>query len=295
MVKYVGIDIGGSKINIVVINEKGRIFRKIKERTKNKKQEVIKQIIEGIKKICGRDLKRIGGIGIGIPGILNAKRNKIIKLPNLPGFEGLPLKEIIEKETKKKVILENDANCVAIAELFFGYGKSPKIKNLVCLTLGTGVGGGIVINKKIYIGKGNAAEFGHITLDIKGIKGSCGNYGCLEEYISSRGIKRIARNLGLEKNIIDIYHMAKAGNKKAKKVYEEAGKYLGIGLSNIVKILDPDLIVIAGGISNAGNLILKPAIKEMKKRSFFKTPEVKIAKVGEDAGAIGAASLFLNR
>ena len=133
-----------------------------------------------------------------------------------------------------------------------------------------------------------------MIVEPNGIKCSCGNYGCLEEYVSVRGIKRIAKKLKLkENNIIKIQKMAKSGNKKAKKVYEIAGTYLGIGLSNITKILDPKLIVIGGGISNSGNILLKPAIKEMKKRTFFNICPVKIVKLKDNAGAIGAASLFL--
>jgi len=114
-------------------------------------------------------------------------------------------------------------------------------------------------------------------------------------YVSVRGIKRIIRRIGINKNILEIYKMAKSGNKKVEKVYEIAGKYLGIGLSNIVKTLDPDLIVIGGGVSNSGNFLLKPAIKEMQKRTFFKTCPVKIVKLKNNAGAIGAACLFLYR
>ncbi len=188
-------------------------------------------------------------------------------------------------------MLENDANCMALGESTFGYGKN--IKNLVCVTLGTGVGAGIVINNKIYTGRSNAGELGHITIDINGYKCKCGRRGCLEEYVSARGIKRTAKKLGINKNILEIYEMAKLGSIKAKKVYETTGTYLGIGLSTLVKLLDPDLIVIGGGISNAGDLILKPAVKEMKKRTFFRTPSVKIAKLKDNAGAIGAACLFL--
>ena len=130
--------------------------------------------------------------------------------------------------------------------------------------------------------------------EIHKYKCSCGNKGCLEEYVSVRGIKRTAKKLGINKDILEIQKMAKSGNKKARKVYKITGKYLGMGLSNIVKILDPDLILIGGGVSNSGNFLLKPAIKEMKKRTFFKTCPVKIVKLKDNAGAIGAACLFLS-
>lgn len=252
----IGIDLGATKINTILMNRKGKILKKIKVKTLKNREKGIEQILENIEGV--RQDKKIIGIGIGIPGILNEKRNKILKLPNLPEWENIDLKRIIEKETKNKVKIENDANCMALGESMFGQGKN--VKNLVCLTIGTGIGGGIIINNKIYSGKGNAGEFGHITIDIDGYKCGCGSRGCLEKYVLKRKINT---------------------------------KYLGIGLSNIVKIIDPELIVIGGGFSNLGGAILKPAIKEMEKRTFLKTCPVKIVKLGDNAGAIGAACLFL--
>tara|TARA_Y100000034_G_scaffold109178_1_gene140172 strand:- start:3860 stop:4732 length:873 start_codon:yes stop_codon:yes gene_type:complete len=285
----VGIDFGGTKINTILMNEKGKILKKIKVKTGNKRKQTIKKIIKNIDKISLR--KQVKGIGIGVPGILDEKRERILNLPNITGWKNINLKKIIENKTGKKVLMENDANCTALAEFLFGHGK--KVKNLACLTIGTGLGGGIIINKKIYIGKGNAAEFGHITIEPQGIKCNCGNYGCLEEYISGRGIERIAKKLDLNKNVYEIYKLAKKGDKKALKVYEIVGKYLGIGISNIIMVLDPDLIVMGGGISNSGNILLNPTIKEVKKRVFFKPCPIKLIKLEGDAGAIGAASLFL--
>ncbi len=276
----IGVDIGGTKINTVLLNKKGKIIKKLKLKTKNRRQEIIEQILDSINFVSlnrslNKNKKKIIGIGIGVPGILNKNRTEILNLPNLPELDKTKLKHIIERRTKKKVILENDVNCLALGESIFGYGKN--VKNLVCLTIGTGIGGGIIINNKIYSGRSNAGEFGHITIDLNGYKCKCGARGCLEEYVSARGIDRIL----------------KSENKKAKKAYKIAGTYLGVGLAAISKILDPDLILIGGGISNAGDLILKPAVKEMEKRSFFKTCPVKIVKLKENAGAIGAACLFL--
>jgi len=222
---------------------------------------------------------------------LNKERTQILNLPNLQGWKNTRLKEIIQRKTGKKVMLENDSNCMILGENVFGYAKN--IRSSVCLTIGTGIGGGIIINNKVYSGRGNAAEFGHISVGDK-YKCSCGNTGCLEEYVSVRGIKRTAKKLGIDKDILEIQEMAKSGNQKARKVYKIAGKYLGIGLSNIVKVLDPDLILIGGGISNSGDFLLKPTIEEMKKRVFFETCPVKIVKLKDNAGAIGAACLFLS-
>lgn len=270
----IGVDIGATKINTVLINRQGRLIKKLKLKTKERREEIIEQILESIEKISG---KNVIGIGIGVPGILDKKRKKIIKLPNLQEWENISLKKIVEKKFNKKVLLENDANCMALGESMFGHGKN--VKNLVCITIGTGIGGGIIINNKIYSGRSSAGEFGHITIDSNGYKCKCGARGCLEEYISTRGIERIV----------------KSGNKKPKKFYETAGTYLGIGLATIIKVLDPDLILIGGGISNAGDFLLNPAVKEMKKRTFFKTCSVKVVKLKDNAGAIGAACLFLKK
>lgn len=272
----IGIDVGATKINTVLMNKKGKLIKKLKIKTKKRRQEIVKQILDSINFVfLNKNKKKIIGIGIGLPGILNKKRTEILNLPNLSGWGKTKLKDIIERKTKKKVILENDSNCMALGENMFGYGK--KVKNLVCLTIGTGIGGGIIINNKIYSGRSNAGEFGHITIDFNGYKCKCGARGCLEEYISARGIDRIV----------------KSGNKKTRKVYEIAGTYLGVGLAIIAKLLDPDLILIGGGISNVEDLILKPAVKEMKKRTFFKTCPVNTVKLKDNAGAIGAACLFL--
>lgn len=285
----IGIDVGGTKINTVLIDKKGKLIKKFKKKTKKRKQEIIEQILDSINFVSLN--KKIIGIGIGVPGILNKKRTRILNLPNLQGWKNTKLKEIIQRKTGKKVMLENDSNCMILGENIFGYGKN--VKDSVCLTIGTGIGGGIIINNKLYSGRSNAAEFGHISVSDK-YKCVCGNKGCLEEYVSVRGIKRTAKKLGINKNILEIQEMAKSGNRKARKVYKITGKYLGIGLSNIVKILDPDLILIGGGVSNSGNFLLKPAIKEMKKRVFFETCPVKIVKLKDNAGAIGAACLFLS-
>jgi len=292
--KYtIGIDLGGTKINALLIDNKSRVIRKIKQPTglKKNKKTIIKKILEIITFLSsGISKKSIKGIGIGVPGILNKEKTKILTLPNLPGWENTKLKRILEKKTKLKVLMENDTNCTALAEFYL---KHEKINNLICITLGTGVGGGIIINKKIYNGNGKSAEFGHTTIEPKGIKCSCGNHGCLEEYVSARGIIRIAKKLGLkEKNTIKLQELAEKGNKKAQKTFKIAGQYLGIGLSNIIKAFDPDIIVIGGGISNTGDLLLNPAKQEAKKRLCFKPCKIKTTKLKEDAGAIGATHLF---
>lgn len=288
--KYiVGVDLGGSHIKTVLTDNKLNILKKIEfPLTSTSKKDTLKQIFESIYFVLtGISREDVKGIGIAVPGIDD--KNKVI-LPNLPEFNNVDMLDVLEKEFELDIFMDNDGNCAALAE------KSKcKEKNIVVITLGTGIGCGIIINNLLYEGRGNAGEFSHISLFTAGSKCSCGNYGCLEEYVSTRGILKIARKIGLRvSDVSELTHLAKKGNVKAKKTFELVGTYLGIGFSDIVKIIDPDKIIVGGGISNAGNFILKPAVCEMKKRTFFKTPPVVLSKMKEDAVVIGAASLFLN-
>jgi len=169
------------------------------------------------------------------------------------------------------------------------------INNFVCLVIGTGIGGGIIINKRIYRGKGNASEFGHITIDSNGRECVCGNKGCLEEYISKKGILRNAKEIKLKGDIFEIKRKIQERNKKALKMIKKSGKYLGIGLSDIIKILDPEMILIGGGISNFGEKLLNPAREEAKKRTLFNICPIKRIKLGKFSGAIGAGSLVFRK
>jgi len=278
---YVGIDVGGHYIKAVLINEK-RILKKVKIETG---RDIIKTVLQIISMISDDNVK---GIGIGLPGIL--KNGKIVRLPNINGFENVNFGEIIKKKTGKEILLENDGNCMAWGEFIF----REKLNKIVCVSVGTGIGGGIIIDGKIYTGRNYASEFGHMIIKSGGRKCSCGAEGCLEEYVSVRAIKKIARKLKLGDNLVEISKKAREGNKRARKVYEIAGKYFGIGLANISKILDPELICIGGGISNAGSIFLEPAIKELKKQTFFKVCPVKKVKFWDYSGAVGAALLFKN-
>jgi len=263
----VGVDVGGTKISIGLVDQSGKVRKKILFRTANKKSKILKQIEEGISLVLeGVNKKEVFGIGVGLPGILDKKKGSILKLPNIKGFENFLIDDFLKKRFKLKIKIENDSVCAALAEYMFGN----RAENMVLLTLGTGIGGGILLKGKIYDGKGRAPEPGHITIEKNGLKCKCGSLGCLEEYFSTRGILREARKKGFKESIFELQELAEKGNKKAKRIYEEAGKNFGIALSTIIKILDPDLIVLSGGLSKAYKLFLPSALKEMKKRTFFK-------------------------
>lgn len=284
MQNIIGIDLGGTNIKTALVSLDGKIIKKCEIPTQAKKgiKTVINNIISAIKKVKSGS---VVGIGIGSPGPLDYKKGIITTPVNLP-FRNTPLKKIIQNKFKLPTFLDNDANCFAFAEAVFGQGK--KYENIVGITLGTGVGSGIVINKKIYHGRSNAAELGHTTINYGGPKSRCGNNGCIETHVSARGITALYNS----SNPYEIYKLALKGNKKAIETYKKMGYYLGIGLANIIYALDPDIIIIGGKISNAWKFFSKTMNETVKKRYFGKPPKI-IKSELKEAGILGAAALVL--
>ncbi|HEB01406.1 MAG TPA: ROK family protein [Candidatus Portnoybacteria bacterium] len=236
--------------------------------------------------------KEIVGLGIGVPGPVDIQKGLVHFLPNLPGWQKVPLKKILEKELSLPVSLDNDSNCFVLAETRFGAAQG--YQNVIGLTLGTGLGGGIIINGEIYHGaNGLAGEIGHMVIVAEGLKCNCGNRGCLEQYVSGSALVLKYKKLtGQEKTPLEIEKESEQKKKPALKVIEETGYYLGLGLANLINILNPEIIVLGGGVARTKTLY-SPTIREMKKRVFplgQKTPVV-ISKLGREAGIIGAAWL----
>ena len=315
--KYsVGVDLGGTNIVSAVVNYQGKIVNRLKVPTlaERGKEATIKRIIETIHENIVQStiaLDDMTGIGIGAPGPLDVKRGIINFAPNLPGWRDVPLKKILEDEFNMKVVLENDANAAAWGERCFGAGQG--VNNLVCFTLGTGIGGGIIIDGKIYHGNNyGAAELGHMTVNKDGPQCNCGNYGCLEAYSSATGIKNRVKNRikeGIKSDFLNfdndklfeslrlksIFETARKGDKLTKDIVEEAISYLGIAIANIANILNPEMVVLVGGITNEGDKLLIPLRKEVKKRAFYsnyKSLKIVIGKLGGNAGVLGAAALL---
>lgn len=285
---YIGVDIGGHKINSVLLDgDKAVKKHRVLTKSRTNKKIILAQIFSCIENLIrGVNKKEIKSIGIGAPGPIDFKKQKILDPPNVKGLKNLFLAKIVQKKFGIKTSMDNDANCFGLAEAVLGAGK--KFKILAGLTLGTGVGGFVVVNKKIFHGNSpQATEFGHMNIIKNGRKCSCGRRGCLEAYISARGIMKTAQEIGL-KNVNspeEITKLAEQGNRKAINVYKITGEYLGMGLVNIVKKFRPQIIVIGGGISGAGKFIFEPAKKVIKNIKIVK------AKLGENIGAIGAALL----
>lgn len=245
MKQAIGIDIGASKI-IFVLLKNNKAIKRIRIPTPKNRSLLIKALKHNLTEFPKAK------IGIGVPGIV--KRNKIIKCPNLKYLNNLNL----SKELKTEIKIENDGNCFTLAEAFLGAGKNKK--SVLGITLGSGLGSGLVINKKIQ----DNLELGHMIIKPNGYKCSCGRKGCWECYASAKYLKR--------KGV-------------SKKTFKEFGQYLGIGLNKALKSIKPDIIVIGGGISKSWKKFLKETRKQIK-------TQIRVSKLGEEAGAVGAALIF---
>jgi glucokinase len=311
---YIGIDIGGTNAPASIVNGEGKILKLIDQKTLSEggPDKVISRIIESIKELINWGKSNldseIKAVGIGAPGTI--RNGKVITSPNLPNWRDIPIVEIIKKQISIPVELDNDANCAALAEHWIGEAKGKT--NAILITLGTGIGGGIIINNEVYRGShGTAGELGHITIVNKGTKCACGNFGCLEAYASANAtLSRVKEKLKREDidsslnnkklselTTYDIFLAAEDGDRFSQKSLNETGMYLGIGIATLSNIFDPDIILIGGGFSDASKYLIPSAIEEAYRRSFksvMDNIEIKRAKLGNQAGIIGAAALAKN-
>lgn len=297
-----GFDIGGTKIAAGLVDlQKGKVLKKIKISTGKKVSQVAKDVIGIIEKMSRKKIP----VGIGCAGQIDSKQGKIIYSPNMPQWHNILFLEILQKEAKKisprifqiakEIKIDNDATCFTLAEWKFGAGRG--YKNVVGLTLGTGVGSGVVIEGKLYHGKMSAPELGHLVIEAGGRRCSCGKLGHLEAYSSGRAIEeRYLKLRGKKMMATDIEKRVYLGEKEAKEVFAEAKKYLVIGLANIVSIFDPEVIILGGTIGIKSKLIWRGLNHLVEKNLFFREKKVLIkkAKLGDEAGIIGGALLVLD-
>ena len=313
----VGVDFGTSKIITALLDPNAKILAKIEKPIKKRlnDSEAVQLIIHTIKKIADENdfgLQKVLGIGLGIPGLVDTGAG--ISLDTLHhNWKNLPIKSIIEKEFRLPTLVDNDSNAMALGEFWFGIGQ--KVKNLVFINIGGGIGSGIVINGEIYRGfTESAGEIGHSTVQRDGPKCVCGNYGCLEALASGpaiarqtvkaikNGTKTIIKDLvrgNLEEITAElVYKAARQGDQLALDALNEAGEYLGIGIANVIDHFDPEMIIIGGGVARAGDLILEPA-KRIAKEKAWDLPAKKVKIVPsvlrKEAGVIGAATLILKQ
>lgn len=295
----VAVDLGGTNLKLALIDSKYKIIDRCSLSTKKfrKKEDLISAIVNSVNNIiAGNSLvrKNILGVGLGLPGPVDIKRGIVHFLPNIPGWKEVNLQKILKKRLKLPVFIDNDANLMCLAEQRLGAAKG--LRNVVCLTLGTGVGGGIIIEDRLYRGSNFAAgEIGHMPINEKGPLCNCGGVACLEAYIGNVPILKEAKKMfGSGMSLEGVSLLAKRGNKEAKKFWLRIAKRLSVNIVGVVNLLNPDAIVIGGGVAEAG-LVLFDRIKDIVKKQAMpvQARAVKIlrAKMGNNAGLIGAALL----
>lgn len=308
---YVGIDLGGTTIKVGLCNEEGELVHKFEGPTESSRgaDHIIDNIVDYVKSCVEEsdfEWSQVAGIGAGIAGFLDIEKGFIKLSPNI-GIRNVPLKDILEERLGIPIRIDNDANVAALGEVWSGAGKG--MKNVVCYTIGTGVGGGIIINGNIYQGSGMAGELGHIQVvpDLEAVQCGCGQTGCLETVSSATGIIRMAEDavergdrtsLSLIDNITakDVFDAAKANDEVALRIVNRAALYLGKSMSIVAVIINPQRFIIGGGVSRAGDILfsaIEDAFRKYTTKEAHENVDIVPAILGNDAGMIGAAGLNL--
>ena len=311
----IGVDVGGTNVKVALVDTTGSIVftDTVPTRAEMGYEYTISNMIKAIQDVIREsktDMKDIKGIGFGFPGQIDCDNGIVRLAPNIPGWVNIPIADIVSKEFGVPVKVDNDVRCAALAELNYGAGKGAT--NMICITVGTGIGSGLIVNGKLVRGASNAAgELGHIKLQMEGgpLCG-CGDHGCLEAFASGPSIVAMAEEYvrggkstkyrELAKNEITPYYVceaAKQGDVVAKKIFEIIGNYIGIGLASVVNLLNPEKIVIGGGVADAGEFLFGPIKETLKKRSMpiqGEAVQVVHAELGNTAGVIGASLLIEN-
>lgn len=309
-VVVIGVDLGGTNLRTGLLSPDGDVLDKHKEATCASAgwKQVIARLVENIQHQRANAVRKgltVAGVGVGAPGVIQMDKGIVVKSPNFPDWNNLPLKEELEKALRVPVFIENDANAAALGEQWRGAGRG--INSMILLTLGTGVGGGIVLNNLIWQGAdGMAGEIGHMTVIPEGRPCGCGNTGCLEMYASARGIVQSYRDaLGIkdegkasEITSEQVYLAAREGEAAARQVMKDMGRMLGIGIANLINIFNPQMIVIGGGVKDAWELFIGTTHEEIMRRAFrvpAERTEIVPSLLGDDAGMVGAAAVALQK
>jgi glucokinase len=306
----IGVDVGGTKIAGGLVDEAGTILAQTRRDTPSTDPSAIVREIVAVVDELGAD-HEVDGVGVGSAGFVDAGRSTVLFAPNL-AWRNVPVRELVSGATGLHVVVENDANAAAWGEFQFGAGKD--VDDMVCVTVGTGVGGGVVLGGELYRGAhGIGAELGHVRLIPDGYLCGCGNRGCVEQYASGRALVREARELAdshsvFATRLLDMAggdpaaitgHMvtqaAEDGDEPARELIADLGRFLGEALASFAAILDPAVFVIGGGVSEAGELLMAPAVaayhRSLTGRGYRPEAEIRIATLGNDAGIVGAADL----
>ena len=315
----VGVDLGGTSIGVGVVPFEGGTvlgMRTLPTEPHRGAKFVVDRMVGMIQaaiKDAGREAaladEAIIGVGVGSPGPLDRRTGTVLETPNL-GWRNFPLRDLVANATGLDAVLDNDANAATLGEWWMGAGRG--VSTLVGLTLGTGIGGGIVIDGCVYHGASDVAgEIGHMTIDSTGRKCNCGNYGCLEAYASGPAIAARAVE-GLEAGqpsvlpeMVDgnldqitaetVYEAIVAGDQYATEVMHETAKFLGTGVANLINVLNPEMVVVSGGVTRAGDHLFGPLRAEVRRRAFreaFEHCQIVSSELGDMAGVIGAAATY---
>lgn len=296
----IGIDLGGTSVRLALFKRKSKEFvSKSAFYTKEfpTKKLLFNKLVQSIENLihsCSLNKTSISGIGIGVPGPVNNKTGSVYYFPNIPGWKNVPLKKMLQEKLGLYVWVDNDTNLMALAEQEFGLAKGAK--NCLCLTLGTGVGGALILNGSLFRGTASiAGEIGHIPLSLKGPRCTCGGRGCLERFIGNKRIMSKARRIyGKKISLEQLSRLAKKGERNALTIWQEMGFELGVALSGLVNVFNPELIIIGGGLASAGECLFKQVRRTINERAM--KPHSKVVKIlkaslGADAGLIGASVL----
>ena len=304
----IGVDVGGTKIAAAVVTPEGEVLNEVRYPSSGPKERLLSSMARSVNEV--RDGFEVGGVCLAVPGTVSTEENKIIDAPNLHAIEGIPLKDELEERTGLATAVENDANAAAWGEFRFGAGS--EVSHLIFITLGTGVGGGVISHGVLLRGaQGAGGEMGHITIQATGPRCGCGNHGCLEALASGTAIARRAREvasekpdsalgqLAVERAVLgeDVAGLARQGDEAAISVLRETGVWLGIGLAGFVNVFNPEVIAIGGGAARAGDLILDAARHEVRLRAMSPSRdlvEINEATLGAESGVLGAAALARN-
>lgn len=299
----IGVDLGGTNLRVAAMTAEGKILEKLSLSTcyEHGPEGVVDDMVKVIRQIS-RSIGEceLAGVGIGVPGFIDMDSGVIARSANLPGFTAFPIRDTIQQHLGTTIILENDANAAALGEKWLGAGKD--VEDLVLITLGTGIGGGIVSSGKILRGfRGMAGEIGHMTVFPDGNPCGCGNCGCLEKHASASAIAAMAGMMGIATQHFsarEVYELALAGNPRARMVFEAVGRALGIAIANLVSLFNFPLYLLSGGPLPAWDFFAPTMFTEIKKRAFtFECTKTRVerALLGSDAGLYGAAYLPLQQ
>lgn len=299
----IGVDLGGTNLRIAAVDDHGKLLEKVTLGTQVAlgRDRVVNDMCAAIQQVAAkhRDSGTFLGIGIGVPGIIDMKTGMVHESPNLPDWADYPARDEIERRLKTRVILENDANAAALGEKWLGAARD--FDDMAMLTLGTGVGGGLVLGGHVWHGMtGMAGEFGHITVEPNGALCGCGNHGCLEAYASATAVVRMAREAiaggaaaalaraassDPEFSAKVIYNLAIQGDEEARKVFRQVGRALGTVLSDLVNSLNLPIYVVGGGVSNAWDAFAPSIFDELHRRSMVYAATAPDSGPGEGASA----------